>query len=52
MSIPPHHHFSNKGSKQWFNFFVVDRVLTWEILVEGISFVKWGGKERLDTVSQ
>ena len=31
--------------------FVVDRVLTWEIL-EGISFVNWDGKEPLDTVSQ
>jgi len=38
-------------SKQWRNFFVADRVLTWEIL-ERISFVKWDGEERLDTVSQ
>jgi hypothetical protein len=31
-------------------FFVVDQVLTWEIL-EGIYFVKWDVEERLDTVS-
>jgi len=38
-------------SKQWFNFFVVDLVLTWEVL-KGVYFVKWDGEERLDTISQ
>ena len=38
-------------SKQWFNFFVVDLVLTWEVL-KGVYFVKWDGEERLDTMSQ
>ena len=38
-------------SKQWFNFFVVDLVLTREVL-KRVSFVKWDGEERLDTMSQ
>jgi hypothetical protein len=37
MSIPPYFYFSNNilfdfPSIQWFNFFVVDLVLTWEVL--------------------
>lgn len=32
-------------------FFVVDQVLTWEIL-GGISFIKWDDEEGLDTVSR
>ena len=49
MSIPPYHYFSNP--KQRHKLFVVGRVLTWEIL-EGLSFVKRDGEERLDIVSQ
>jgi hypothetical protein len=43
MSIPPYFYFSKNilfdFPKQWFNFFVVDLVLTWEVL-KGLSFVK------------
>ena len=43
---------TNKHGIQFYDInSVVDRLLTWEIL-EGISFVKWDGEERLVTVSQ
>jgi hypothetical protein len=53
MSILHHHHFSNDilCGFQWYNLFVVGRVLTCEIL-EGISFVKLDGEKQLDAITK